>query len=77
MSIKHLYENESLKYNIYLRAQVLDSEMNTILAMVNSYSSPRNAKRPKPADGIEMLKKAVSTKTKIAAFVDECKKSAL
>jgi hypothetical protein len=77
MKTKSVSDNEMLKYNIYLRAQVLDGEMNTILGMVNSYSSPRNGKRPPPADGIEMLKKAVSTKTKIAAFVDECKKTAL
>lgn len=74
---KHRYENESLKYNIYLRMLVLDGEMNTILGMVNNYASPRHGKRPPPADGIAMLKKAVSTKTKIAAFVDECKKTAL
>lgn len=73
MTTKTRYENESLKYNIYLRMQVLDSEMNTILGMVNNYASPRNGKRPPPAGGIEMLKKAVSTKTKIAAFVTECK----
>jgi len=77
MSKKHLYNNESLKYNIYLRAQVLDSEMNTILGMVNSYASPRHGKRPPPADGIAMLKKAASTKTKIAAFIDECKKTSI
>ncbi len=77
MTTKTRYENESLKYNIYLRMQVLDSEMNTILGMVNNYASPRNSKRPPPLDGIAMLKKAVSTKTKIAAFVDECKKSAI
>lgn len=77
MKTKSVSDNEMLKYNIYLRAQVLDSEMNTILGMVNNYASPRNGKRPKPLDGIAMLKKAVSTKTKIAAFVDECKKTAL
>lgn len=68
MSTKHRYENESLKYNIYLRMLVLDSEMNTILGVVNNYASPRNGKRPPPDDGIAMLKKAVSTKTKIAAL---------
>lgn len=77
MKTKSVSDNEMLKYNIYLRAQVLDSEMNTILGMVNSYASPRHGKRPKPADGIAILKKAVSTKTKIAAFVDECKKNSL
>jgi hypothetical protein len=77
MSTKHRYENESIKYNIYLRMLVIDSEMNTILGMVNNYAFPRYGKRPPPDDGIEMLKKAVSTKTKIAAFVDECKKAGL
>lgn len=77
MKTKSVSDNEMLKYNIYLRVQVLDGEMNTILGMVNSYASPRNGKRPPPDDGIERLKKAVSTKTKIAAFVDECKNNSL
>ncbi len=67
-------ENEKLKSEICKRMQAVDDEMNTILAMVNSFAFPRDRKRKQPFCAITMLKKAVSTKAKIASFVQECKK---
>lgn len=67
-------ENERLKSEIYERMQAVDAEMNTILGMVSSFAFPRNGKRKQPICAITMLKKAVSTKAKIASFVQECKK---
>jgi len=67
-------DNEKLKFEIYKRMQALDDEMNTILGMANSFAFPRNGKRRQPVCGIAMLKKAVSTKAKIAEFTRECKK---
>lgn len=67
-------ENEKLKSEIYKRMQALDDEMNTILGMVNSFAFPRSSKRRQPVCAITMLKKAASTKAKIADFTRECKK---
>ena len=67
-------ENKKLKSEICKRMQAVDDEMNTILAMVNSFAFPRNCKRKQPVCGIGMLKKAVSTKAKISDFARECKK---
>lgn len=67
-------ENENLKSEILRRMQAVDDEMNTILAMVNGFAFPRNGKRKQPVCAITMLKKAVSTKAKIASFMQECKK---
>ena len=67
-------DNEKLKFEIYKRMQAIDDEMTTVLAMVNNFAFPRNGKRKQPICAITMLKKAVSTKTKMAAFVQECKK---
>lgn len=67
-------DNEKLKSEICKRMQAVDDEMNTILAMVNSFAFPRSSKRRQPICAIAMLKKAVSTKAKIAEFTRECKK---
>jgi hypothetical protein len=67
-------ENEKLKAEICKRMQALDDEMNTVLGMVNSFAFPSKGNRRQPICGITLLKKAVSTKAKIAEFTRECKK---
>lgn len=67
-------ENERQMAEIIKRMQAIDSEMNTVIGMVNSFLSPVNKRYGQPIGVITLLKKAVSAKLKIANFVLECEK---
>lgn len=66
-------QNEILRINILKRMQDLDAEMNCILGMINHYAFPLGPRRKQPIGGIDLLKKAASTKAKIGYLLSECR----